>query len=101
MIDHLSTYPIDFEKTKAFYAAALAALGNGAQFEMKLDDDPDLPGRRIGRLSPGTSGEADRRREEKREWKGAHHGATSLGWENRAFKLGRESHVNNECLEHR
>ena len=46
MIDHLSTYATDFPATRAFYEAALARLGYSVQFEMTLDADPDLPGRR-------------------------------------------------------
>jgi len=47
MIDHLSSYATDFAATRRFYEAALGALGYSVVSEMKLADDPDLPGRRI------------------------------------------------------
>ena len=52
MIDHLSTYATDFDATRAFYAAVLGALGYAVQYEMKMDDDPDLPGRRAAAFGP-------------------------------------------------
>ncbi len=52
MIDHLSTYATDFSATRAFYEAALARLGFTIQFEMTLDSDPDLPGRRASAFGP-------------------------------------------------
>jgi catechol 2,3-dioxygenase-like lactoylglutathione lyase family enzyme len=52
MIDHLSTYAIDFPATRAFYESVLGALGHAVQFEMSLDADPDLPGRRICSFGP-------------------------------------------------
>ena len=52
MIDHLSTYAIDFPPTKAFYEAVLGELGFPLQFEMTFDADPDLPGRRACSFGP-------------------------------------------------
>jgi catechol 2,3-dioxygenase-like lactoylglutathione lyase family enzyme len=52
MIDHLSTYATDFDATKRFYAATLAALGFSIQTEMAFDADPDLPGRRACAFGP-------------------------------------------------
>ena len=52
MIDHLSTYATDFQATRAFYDSALAELGYSVQFEMVMDDDPDLPGRRACAWGP-------------------------------------------------
>jgi catechol 2,3-dioxygenase-like lactoylglutathione lyase family enzyme len=52
MIDHISSYATDFTATKAFYQAALAALGYGMQREMTIDADPDLPGRRAAAFGP-------------------------------------------------
>ena len=47
MIDHLSSYATDFPATRRFYESALGALGYSVVYEMKLSDDPELPGRRI------------------------------------------------------
>ena len=52
MIDHLSTYATDFPATRAFYEAALTRLGYSVQFEMALESDPDLPGRRACSFGP-------------------------------------------------
>ena len=52
MIDHISSYAIDFAATKAFYQAALAELGYSVQHEMSFDEDPDLPGRRACAFGP-------------------------------------------------
>lgn len=52
MIDHLSTYTLDFPTTRAFYEAALGALGYAVQAELVLDADPDLPGRRACAFGP-------------------------------------------------
>lgn len=46
MIDHLSSYATDFDATKAFYDAALGALGFQVVTEMVMDWDQELPGRR-------------------------------------------------------
>lgn len=53
MIDHVSTYAIDFPATRAFYQATLGALGFPLQVEMTFDTDPDLPGRRACAFGPG------------------------------------------------
>jgi catechol 2,3-dioxygenase-like lactoylglutathione lyase family enzyme len=47
MIDHISTYATDFVATRRFYELAFEPLGYSVQAEMKFDDDPELPGRRI------------------------------------------------------
>ncbi len=52
MIDHMSSYATDFDATKAFYDAALAALGFGVVTEMVMDWDPELPGRRACAYGP-------------------------------------------------
>ena len=52
MIDHISSYATDFEPTRAFYQAALAALGYSVQREQTFDSDPDLPGRRACAFGP-------------------------------------------------
>jgi catechol 2,3-dioxygenase-like lactoylglutathione lyase family enzyme len=52
VIDHLSTYAMDFPATRAFYAAALGPLGYSVQFEMSLADDAELPGRRCCAFGP-------------------------------------------------
>ena len=52
MIDHVSSYAIDFEASKAFYVAALAVLGYSIQMEMTFDQDPDMPGRRSVAFGP-------------------------------------------------
>jgi catechol 2,3-dioxygenase-like lactoylglutathione lyase family enzyme len=52
MIDHLSTYATDFPVTRRFYEKAFEPLGFSVQFELKFDDDPDLPGRRACAFGP-------------------------------------------------
>jgi catechol 2,3-dioxygenase-like lactoylglutathione lyase family enzyme len=52
MIDHISSYATDYPATRAFYQAALAALGYSVQSEMALDTDADLPERRICAFGP-------------------------------------------------
>ncbi len=52
MIDHLSTYTIDFAPTRAFYAAALQELGYAVQAEITFDSDAELPGRRACAFGP-------------------------------------------------
>jgi len=52
VIDHVSTYATGFEATKAFYEAALGALGYGVQYEMEMSQDPDLPGRLASAFGP-------------------------------------------------
>jgi catechol 2,3-dioxygenase-like lactoylglutathione lyase family enzyme len=52
MIDHLSTYATDYAATKAFYAAALGALGHGLQTERVAAEDPAFPTRRMCAFGP-------------------------------------------------
>lgn len=52
MIDHLSTYALDYAKTRTFYAAVLEVLGYDVQAEFTLDQDDELPGRRICAWGP-------------------------------------------------
>ena len=47
MIDHLSTYATDFEKSKRFYDAVLAPLGAPIQVEMVASWDEVFPERRM------------------------------------------------------
>ena len=53
MIDHLSTYGTDFEKSRAFYDAVLAPLGASLQMEMTANWDADFPERRMAAWGPG------------------------------------------------
>ena len=53
MIDHLSSYAIDFDASKSFYDAVLGALGHGVQAEMVMSWDEELPGRRACAWGPG------------------------------------------------
>lgn len=52
MIDHLSSYTLDFEASRAFYDAALSTLGARRVVDMTFDQDPDLPGRRACGYGP-------------------------------------------------
>lgn len=52
MIDHLSTYATDYAATRAFYEAALDALGYGVQSEMVTTWDPEFPERRVCSFGP-------------------------------------------------
>lgn len=52
MIDHMSTYAVDFAATKAFYVAVLGELGYSLQVEMSFDADPDFPGRHACAFGP-------------------------------------------------
>lgn len=52
MIDHLSTYAMNFDLTKTFYTAVLAELGFSMQAEIALEADPDVPGRRACAFGP-------------------------------------------------
>jgi catechol 2,3-dioxygenase-like lactoylglutathione lyase family enzyme len=52
MIDHLSSYTTDFPAARAFYEAALGALGYAIQVEMVADWDPDFPERRCCAWGP-------------------------------------------------
>ncbi len=46
MFDHISTYAIAYEATKAFYDAALGTLGYSRQAEFVADWDCEFPTRR-------------------------------------------------------
>ena len=52
MIDHLSSYARDYLATKAFYEAALGALGYAVQAEMVASWDADFPERRCCAFGP-------------------------------------------------
>lgn len=52
MIDHMTTYAMNFDATKEFYAAVLSELGYSLQAEFALDDDQTLPGRRACAFGP-------------------------------------------------
>lgn len=52
MIDHLSTYATDFEATRAFYAAALGALGYDCQAEAVMPAGAAGPARRTCAFGP-------------------------------------------------
>lgn len=56
MIDHVSSYTTNFPESRAFYEAALGALGYGVQVEMVADWDPVFPERRC--CSWGPSGKS-------------------------------------------
>ncbi len=53
MIDHLSTYALDYDATVAFYDAALTALGYARNTNMVAAWDPDFPTRRLCAYGPG------------------------------------------------
>lgn len=53
MIDHVSTYATDFDKTVAFYDAALGALGYARNVNMVTSWDPEWPDCRIAAYGPG------------------------------------------------
>lgn len=52
MIDHLSTYATDYEATRAFYEAALGALGYAVQMEFTAEWNEDFPTQRMCALGP-------------------------------------------------
>ncbi|SJN54783.1 Glyoxalase/Bleomycin resistance protein/Dioxygenase superfamily protein [Vibrio ruber DSM 16370] len=52
MFDHLSTYAIDYEATKAFYAAAFAPLGYGLQMEFVAEWNEEFPQQRMCAFGP-------------------------------------------------
>jgi hypothetical protein len=47
MIDHISTYAIDYIATKRFYTAVLNVLGYGQQAEFVAEWETEFPNRRI------------------------------------------------------
>ena len=52
MIDHLSTYTTDYEKTKSFYLAAFAPLGHSLQAEFTAEWNPEWPEQRMCAFGP-------------------------------------------------
>lgn len=52
MIDHLSTYTMNFEKTRDFYDRAFATLGYARTLEMVSTWDPEWPTRRMAAYGP-------------------------------------------------
>jgi catechol 2,3-dioxygenase-like lactoylglutathione lyase family enzyme len=52
VIDHLSTYATDYEATRRFYAAALAALGHGLQTEAVATWNAGFPTQRMCAFGP-------------------------------------------------
>ncbi len=52
MIDHVSTYTMDFPAAKTFYEASLGALGHSIQIEMVASWDEEFPERRICAWGP-------------------------------------------------
>jgi catechol 2,3-dioxygenase-like lactoylglutathione lyase family enzyme len=52
MIDHLTLPVTSYEKSKAFYLAALAPIGYGLVMELSQDQIPDLPFRRFCGIGP-------------------------------------------------
>ena len=52
MIDHLSTYATDYVATRQFYEAVFGVLGYAIQAEFELDDDEELPKRKICAWGP-------------------------------------------------
>ena len=56
MIDHLSTYAIDYDRTRVFYDAVFAALGYAVQADLTADWDESFPTRRITAYGPPGKG---------------------------------------------
>ena len=52
MIDHLSTYATDYEKTRAFYVATMGALGYDVQMEFVAEWNTDFPTQRMCAFGP-------------------------------------------------
>lgn len=52
MIDHISTYTTKFDAAKAFYVAAMKALGHDLVTEMVTSWDPEFPTARIAAFGP-------------------------------------------------
>jgi catechol 2,3-dioxygenase-like lactoylglutathione lyase family enzyme len=55
MIDHLSSYALDYPATRAFYDAAMESLGYALQIEMVTTWDAEFPERRMCAWGPGQS----------------------------------------------
>lgn len=53
MIDHLTTYAMDFDATKKFYDATLPVLGYERNVEMTASWDQEFPERRLCAYGPG------------------------------------------------
>jgi catechol 2,3-dioxygenase-like lactoylglutathione lyase family enzyme len=52
MIDHISTYAMDYPKSRTFYDAAMEALGYPIQMEMVTTWDEEFPERRTCAWGP-------------------------------------------------
>ncbi len=52
MIDHISSYTVDFPTTKSFYEQAFEPLGYSVQTEMVATWDAEFPTRRICAFGP-------------------------------------------------
>jgi catechol 2,3-dioxygenase-like lactoylglutathione lyase family enzyme len=53
MIDHVSTYALDFPKSRAFYETVMQSLGYAVHAEMVMTWDEELPNRRACAWGPG------------------------------------------------
>lgn len=52
MIDHMSTYATDFDKTRAFYASAFESLGYSVQMEFVAEWNVEWPTQRMCAFGP-------------------------------------------------
>lgn len=52
MIDHMSSYAVDFAKSRSFYGAVMASLGHPLQVEMEMSWDKELPNRKASAWGP-------------------------------------------------
>ncbi len=52
MIDHMSTYATDFDKTRAFYASAFEPLGFSVQMEFVAEWNVEWPTQRMCAFGP-------------------------------------------------
>ena len=52
MIDHMSTYATDFEKTKSFYLQAFTPLGYGLEMDFVAEWNEDFPTQRMCAFGP-------------------------------------------------
>ena len=57
MIDHISTYALDFQRTRSFYLPVLDTLGFGVASEFVAEWEIEFPTRRVIGLGPGERGE--------------------------------------------
>lgn len=53
MIDHVSSYTLDFPKSRAFYETVMQSLGYAVHAEMVMTWDEELPNRRACAWGPG------------------------------------------------